>query len=172
MLLALVIGCEIAFWVFLLLGLAVRYVARQRMLGAIILACVPLVDIVLLLATFLHLRSGVTADITDGLAAAYLGVCVAFGPSIIRRMDARVAHRFAGGPPAPRPPKYGVSSLLGFASAATARTGQYRRPFSWRRPGRVVIATVVRTQPRPNSGNWACYAARSVISTYTERLSR
>jgi len=107
MLLALIIGCEIAFWVFLLLGLTVRYVARQRRLGAVILACVPVIDFVLLAATFLHLRGGATPDITDGLAAAYIGVSVAFGPSIIRRMDARFAHRFAGGPPAPRPPKYG-----------------------------------------------------------------
>lgn len=107
MILALIIGCEIAFWLFLLLGLAVRYLARQRTLGAIILACVPLIDLVLLVATFLHLRGGATPDITDGLAAAYIGVSIAFGPTIIRRMDARFAHRFADGPPAPRPPKYG-----------------------------------------------------------------
>jgi hypothetical protein len=127
MLLALIVGCEIAFWVFLLLGLAVRYVARRPRLGALILVCVPLIDLVLLTATFLHLRSGATADIADGLAAAYIGVSVAFGPSIIRRMDTRFAHRFAGGPPAPRPPEY----------------GRERTRYEWREFGRAAIAWAV-----------------------------
>jgi hypothetical protein len=127
MLLALIIGCEIAFWIFLLLGLAVRYLARQRTLGTVILACVPLIDLVLLVATFLHLRGGAAPEITDGLAAAYIGVSVAFGPSIIRRIDARFAHRFAGGPLAPKPPKY----------------GKERTRHEWQEFGKAVVAWVV-----------------------------
>lgn len=73
----------------------------------VLLASVPLVDLVLLVATILHLRGGGTADVTHGLAAAYIGVSVAFGPSIIARTDARFAHRFAGGPAPQRPPRYG-----------------------------------------------------------------
>jgi hypothetical protein len=107
MLLVLIIACETAFWLFLLLGLLLRYVARLRRTGALVLACVPLIDVVLLVATVLHLRSGASPDITDGLAAAYIGVSVAFGPSTLRRMDARFAHRFAQAPPPRRRPKYG-----------------------------------------------------------------
>ncbi len=89
-----------------------------------LLVCVPLIDLILLFATILHLRSGVTADETDGLAAAYIGVSVAFGPSMIRWADARFAHRFAGGPPVQRPPKRG---------GARARCGwqEFRKAALW-----------------------------------------
>jgi hypothetical protein len=106
-LLAVTVGCEIAFWVLLLLGLAVRYLARRPRLGAAILLCVPLIDLLLLVVSVLYLRSGGTPDATTGLAAAYIGVSVAFGPGIIQRMDARFAHRYGEGPPAAKPPKYG-----------------------------------------------------------------
>jgi hypothetical protein len=107
-LLAVIVGCEIAFWVVLVLGLAVRYLGRRPRLGAAILVGVPLVDLVLLVVTVLHLRMGGTPDATTGLAAAYIGVSVAFGPSIIARMDARFAHRYGGGPPVQKPPRYGA----------------------------------------------------------------
>lgn len=107
MLLVIIAGCEIGFWVVLLTGLTARYLLGLRRVGAALLVCVPLVDLVLLVATILHLRRGATADFTHGLAAAYIGVSVAFGPSTIRWADARFAHRFAGGPPPPRPRRYG-----------------------------------------------------------------
>jgi hypothetical protein len=106
-LLLLIVGCEIAFWVFLLAGLAVRYPARRPRLGALLLAFVPLIDLFLLGATVIHLRSGAVADVTDGLAAAYIGFSVAFGPDLVRRMDARFAYRFAQAPKPPRPLRYG-----------------------------------------------------------------
>ena len=108
MLLAVIVGCEVAFWILLLLGLAVRYLARRPRLGAALLVCVPLVDLLLLVVTVLYLRSGGTPDVTTGLAAAYIGVSVAFGPGIIARMDARFAHHYGGGPPVQKPPRYGV----------------------------------------------------------------
>lgn len=107
MLLLLIIACEISFWVFLLLGLVARYLFRLRRFSATLLLCVPLIDLMLFFATIFHLHSGVTADQTDGLAAAYIGVSVAFGTSMIRWADARFARRFAGGPLVPRPPRYG-----------------------------------------------------------------
>jgi hypothetical protein len=103
-----IVGCEIAFWVLLVGGLAVRYLARRPRLGAAILVCVPLVDLLLLVVTVLHLRAGGTPDATTGLAAAYIGVSLAFGPSIIQRMDARFAHRYGNGPPAAKRPRYGA----------------------------------------------------------------
>jgi hypothetical protein len=107
-LLGVIVGCEIAFWVLLLLGLVLRYPARRPGLGAAVLVCVPLVDAVLLVVTVLHLRAGAPPDDATGLAAAYIGASVAFGPGIVRRLDARFAHRHGGGPPAGKPPRYGA----------------------------------------------------------------
>lgn len=98
MLVGVIIACEIGFWVVLLAGLATRYVLRRPWTGAVLLLCVPLVDLVLLWATVLDLRQGAVADWSHGLAAVYLGFSVAFGHDIIRRADQRFAHRFAGGP--------------------------------------------------------------------------
>jgi len=62
---------------------------------------------VLLAATVVDLRRGATATAAHGLAAAYIGFSVAFGHGIVRWADERFAHRFAGGPPPQRPPRYG-----------------------------------------------------------------
>jgi hypothetical protein len=107
MLVAVILGAEVAFWLFLLAGLAARYLLRRPMVGLALLLCTLLVDLVVLVATVLHLRGGATAAFTHGLAAAYLGFSVAFGNSMIRWADVRFAHRFAGGPPPVRVPKSG-----------------------------------------------------------------
>lgn len=113
MILAIIIACEIGFWVFLGAGLVSRYLLNLRKLGAALLICVPLIDLVLLAATVIDLRGGATANFTHGLAAAYLGFSVAFGHSVIRWADVRFAHRFAGGP-SPKPePKYGWPYVIG-----------------------------------------------------------
>ncbi|MET8311512.1 hypothetical protein [Micromonospora sp. NPDC005173] len=107
MLVAVIIGCEIGFWVVLAAGLVARYPLRRPRLGAALLVCVPLVDLALLAATVIDLRRGATAGFSHGLAAAYLGFSVAFGHSMVRWADQRFAHRFAGGPPPVRPPRHG-----------------------------------------------------------------
>ncbi|MFG3423578.1 hypothetical protein ACIBTZ_33195 [Micromonospora sp. NPDC049460] len=107
MLLGIIVACEIGFWVVLAAGLVARYPLRRPRLGAALLVCVPLVDLVLLAASALDLRRGATADVTHGLAAAYLGFSVAFGHSMVRWADQRFAHRFAGGPPPVKPPRHG-----------------------------------------------------------------
>ncbi|MFE9582330.1 hypothetical protein ACFYO1_38540 [Nocardia sp. NPDC006044] len=104
---ALIIGCEVGFWVLLLLGLAVRYLTSARRLSNVLLASVPLVDVVLLTASVIDLRRGGEASLTHGLAAIYIGVSIAFGPQMIDWADQRFAHRFAGGPAPVRPPKAG-----------------------------------------------------------------
>jgi hypothetical protein len=77
----------------------------------VLLAAVPLVDLVLLVATVLDLQRGAVATAAHGLAAAYIAFSVAFGHRTIRAMDARVAHRFAGGP-APEPtPRRGAEAV-------------------------------------------------------------
>ena len=103
----LIVACEIAFWVVLASGLLARYALRRPRLGGALLVGVPVVDLVLVVACAIDLRTGGTPGMTHSLAAAYLGVSVAFGPYLVERADAWFAHRFAGGPKPPRPPRYG-----------------------------------------------------------------
>jgi len=107
MLVLVIVAAEIAFWVLLVGGLAARYLLRRRRLSTALLIGAPLVDLVLLVATVIDLGRGTTATSAHGLAAAYIGFSVAFGPSLIRWADERFAHRFAGGPPPWRPPRGG-----------------------------------------------------------------
>jgi hypothetical protein len=129
MLLVVIVAAEIGFWVLLAAGLATRYLLGRRRLGAILLASVPVVDLVLLTATVIDLRGGATADFTHGLAAAYIGFSVAFGHSLIRWADQRFAHRFAGGPPPWRPP----------------RRGPARARYEWREFGKAALAFSIST---------------------------
>ncbi|MFI0479917.1 hypothetical protein [Actinomadura sp. 9N215] len=127
MLIAIIGACEVGFWVVLAAGLVARYPLRLRRTGAALLICVPLVDVVLLAATAIDLRGGGTAGFAHGLAAAYIGYSVAFGHSMVRWADERFAHRFAGGPPPRRKPKYGGARVR----------------YEWREFGKAVAATAV-----------------------------
>jgi len=127
MLIPIIIACEIGFWVLLGAGLTARYLLRRPRLGAALLVSVPLVDLILLIATAIDLRGGATAGFTHGLAAAYIGFSLAFGHDLIRWADARFAHRFAGGPPPPTPARYGRERALR----------------EWRDFGKAVLAWVI-----------------------------
>ncbi|TDC57713.1 hypothetical protein E1281_04015 [Actinomadura sp. KC345] len=127
MLIAIIVACEVGFWVVLGAGLLARYPLRMRRTGAVLLLCVPLVDLVLLAATAIDLRGGATAGMAHGLAAAYLGYSVAFGHSMVRWADERFAHRFAGGPPPRGKPKYGRARIR----------------YEWREFGKAAIATAI-----------------------------
>lgn len=98
MILIVIIACEIAFWVAIAMGMVARYPLRRPRLGLILLASVPLIDLVLLIATAVHLRSGATAGAEHGLAAIYIGFSLAYGHRLIGWADVRFAHRFADGP--------------------------------------------------------------------------
>ncbi|MEU5263348.1 hypothetical protein [Amycolatopsis sp. NPDC021455] len=119
---AVIAAGEVGFWVFIAAGLAVRYVLRARRVSAVLLAMVPLVDVVVLVATVLDLSAGGEPGFTHGLAAVYLGFSVVFGPSMVRWADERFAHRFAGGPP---PPK---------------RQGREKLRHEWREWGKCLLA--------------------------------
>jgi hypothetical protein len=136
MLLALIVASEIGFWVFLGAGLAARYLLRWRRVSTVLLTAVPLIDVVLLVATIIDLRRGAEPEWGHGLAALYIGFSVAFGKSLIRWADQRFAHRFADGPAPWKPPKYGRAKLryewvsfgramLGWAVAAALLGGGY-----------------------------------------------
>jgi len=103
----LVVACEVAFWVFLAAAVVLRYALRMRRTSTVLLLCEPLLEVVLLVATVGDLLRGSEATWTHGLAALYLGFTVAFGRRTVRAVDARVAHRFFGGPEPVRPPKHG-----------------------------------------------------------------
>ncbi|WP_248959666.1 hypothetical protein [Sphaerisporangium perillae] len=109
MILAVIVGCEIGFWVLLALGLLARYALRARRLGGALLLCVPLVDVVLLVATVADLRTGGSATYSHGLAAAYIAYSVVFGHRTLRWADEVAAHRLAGGPPPRKPPAGGMA---------------------------------------------------------------
>jgi hypothetical protein len=107
MLYIVIICCEIFFWVFLISGLLFRYVLKKPKAGLVLLALSPVVDTVLLVTTVIDLRNGAAAAPVHALAAIYLGMSIVYGKRIIAWADARFAHRFGGGEPPQKPPKYG-----------------------------------------------------------------
>ncbi|MEV4992002.1 hypothetical protein [Streptomyces niveus] len=112
MIVTLIIICEVGFWVLLGLGLALRYFARMPRASVAVLLCEPLLEILLLVVTAIDLKNGAEPDWKHGLAAVYIGFSVALGPELIKWADGRFAHRFAGGPPPVRPPKYGKARMV------------------------------------------------------------
>lgn len=80
-------------------------------MGGALLLCVPLLDIVLLVATVISVRSGAEPDIWHGLSATYLGLTVVYGHSTLRWADRKFARRF-GGEVRPAPaPLYGRQAI-------------------------------------------------------------
>jgi hypothetical protein len=123
----LIVACEVAFWVLLAAGLAFRYVFGMPRVGLALLLCEPLLELVLFVVTAVDLRGGAEPDWKHGLAAVYIGFTVGLGHSTMRWADARFAHRFAGGPPPVRPPRYGTA----------------RAVHEWKVAGRWILAAVV-----------------------------
>lgn len=107
----LVVACEIGFWVVLAAGLVARYPLRRPRLGAALLLCVPLVDLVLVSASLADVARGTEPGFSHGLAAVYLGFTVAFGHRLVRWADVRFAHRYADGPAPVRGPRDGLAAL-------------------------------------------------------------
>lgn len=103
MILAVIIACEIGFWAAVIGGLAARYLLKARPLGAALLVCAPLIDVVLLAAVTAHLAAGATASWHHGLAALYIGFSVAYGHRMVAWADTRFAYRFTGGPAPEKP---------------------------------------------------------------------
>jgi hypothetical protein len=108
----LIVACEVAFWVLLAAGLSFRYLLRMPRVGLALLLCEPLLEVLLFTVTAIDLKNGAEPDWKHGLAAVYIGFTVGLGHSTIKWADARFAHRFAGGPPPVRPPKYGTARAV------------------------------------------------------------
>ncbi|MEV6696522.1 hypothetical protein AB0M68_05050 [Streptomyces sp. NPDC051453] len=127
MIVTLIVACEIGFWVLLAAGLALRYVAKMPRTSVGVLLCEPLLEVVLFVVTAMDLENGAEPDWKHGLAAVYIGFSVGLGHSTVTWVDARVAHRFAGGPPPVKPPRYGAA----------------RAAHEWRTAARWILACAV-----------------------------
>lgn len=122
---AFIIGCEVAFWILVLAGLACRYLWGKKRLGAVLLIGTPMIDLALLVATFVDLRGGAEATLMHGLAAVYIGVSIAFGHSMIRWADIRFAYWAKRGPQPPRAPRHGAEH------ARRERQSWFRHLIAW-----------------------------------------
>lgn len=107
----LIIGCEVSFWLMLILGLAARYLLQRKKLSHILLLTLPALDLALLFFTAIDLGSGTPASFVHGLAAAYVGFTVAFGGIAVSWADQRFAHRFANAPAPSKAPTRGWPAL-------------------------------------------------------------
>lgn len=125
MLLAVIAGCEIGFWVLLAAGMVTRYLLRRPRLGLVLLAMVPLVDVVLLIASVIDIRTGGEPSFKHSLAAIFIGVSVGFGHQSLKWADGWAAYRFAGGP-RPQKPKKGTRE-----KARHERQGWYRHVLAY-----------------------------------------
>lgn len=111
MLYALIVACEIGFWVILLIALVVRYVLRKDLWSRALLLCLPLIDVAILVFTALDLRRGAATTFAHGLAAAYVGFTVCFGGLAVRWADVHFAYRFAAGPVPEKAPSRGWGAV-------------------------------------------------------------
>ncbi|MFF8287764.1 hypothetical protein ACF068_00850 [Streptomyces sp. NPDC016309] len=109
MVVALIVICEVGFWVLLAAGLAVRYLLRMPRTGAALLLGEPLLEVVLLVVTAMDLKNGADPSAEHGLAALYIGYTVGHGHRTVKWLDGHAAHRLAGGPRPVGPPRYGMA---------------------------------------------------------------
>ncbi|MFJ3904793.1 hypothetical protein [Streptomyces sp. NPDC090025] len=130
MIVLLIAICEVGFWVLLAAGLAARYVLKMPRLGLALLLCEPLLEVVLLVATAIDLKNGADPSWKHGLAAVYIGYTVGHGHRTVKWLDGHAAHRFGGGPPPVKPPRYGMARArhegevwLGSVVAAAVASG-------------------------------------------------
>ncbi|MFF2850603.1 hypothetical protein ACFVT5_30375 [Streptomyces sp. NPDC058001] len=109
MIVTLIVICEVGFWVLLAAGLLLRYGLRMPRTSVAVLLCEPVLEVVLLVVSAIDLKNGAEPDWKHGLAALYIGYTVAYGHYTIQWIDGHVRHRFAGGPPPKKPPRYGMA---------------------------------------------------------------
>ena len=101
--------CEVGFWVLVIGGLCLRYVARMRRASTIVLALLPVLDLVLVAAVALDLHYLVTASgnggvLEDQCALGQAALALASTPVLTSQVlrDAVTAHgsELAGWPDA------------------------------------------------------------------------
>ena len=142
MLLAVIAACEIGFWVLLAAGLATRYLLRLPKAGMVLLAGVPLVDVVMLVASVIDIQRGGEPSFKHSLAAIFIGVSVGFGHQTLKWADKWAAHYLAGAPRPVKPPKGGRGAgpprarrLVPSPARVRRRLRHHARPRRPLRPG-------------------------------------
>jgi hypothetical protein len=108
---ALIVACEVGFWVVLAVALACRYLLRRQRLSTGLLLGLPVIDLTLLGAAVTDVATGAEPNAGHGLAGLYLGLTVAFGHVTVRWADGWAAHRLSGAPRPPRPPRRGAAAV-------------------------------------------------------------
>lgn len=83
----LIVACEIAFWVVILVGLTLRYVFKRKKLSLLFFTSVPLIDLILLVVAGLDIYFGAKPTAAHAIAAVYIGSSIAFGKSMIAWLD-------------------------------------------------------------------------------------
>ncbi|HZX06911.1 2TM domain-containing protein [Kribbella sp.] len=91
----------------LVAGLVTRYLLRLRRTGMVLLAAVPLVDVVLLVASIVDIQRGAAPSFKHSLAAIFVGVSIGFGHQTLKWADKWAAHFMAGAPRPAKLPKKG-----------------------------------------------------------------
>jgi hypothetical protein len=102
-----------------------RYLFRMPKAGLVLLAAVPLVDVVMLVASVLDIQRGGEPGFKHSLAAIFIGVSVGFGHQSLKWADKWAAHHFGGAPRPVKPPKKGPER------ARRERAGWYRHLLSY-----------------------------------------
>ncbi|MDK8181811.1 hypothetical protein [Paenibacillus sp. UMB4589-SE434] len=152
----LILACEIGFWVFILLGLFVRYKLKQPTLGAVLLLCTPIIDVLLIVFTVIDLRNGAEANVFHSLAAVYVGATIAFGKSMVQWADNRFIHLFGDGFQRPAQP----SRQTHPSRAKKERLGWYRHVLAWA-IGIALLGSIIWIVDRPTATDTMLGTARS-----------
>ncbi|SHF42444.1 hypothetical protein [Streptoalloteichus hindustanus] len=104
MFLAVVIGCEVGFWVLLLAGLLTRYLLRAPRVGAALLLLAAGTQVVLLVTGAVDLAGGSTASIAHVIAAVAVAIAAVSGRHHLHTADRWVRRRLGRDQEAPAPP--------------------------------------------------------------------
>jgi hypothetical protein len=132
----LIIACEVGFWVLVLAGLLARYVFHKKKLGAFLLICTPIVDLILLFSTVIDLKNGAVATTVHGIAAIYIAISIVYGHSMIKWADEKFAYKYAGGEKPIKQKRYGRDH------AKHERQGWYRHVLAWMIGGSIIAAVI------------------------------
>lgn len=159
----LIVACEIGFWLFIAAGLAARYVFKRKKAGIVLLACTPLIDLLLLAATVADLQRGAVATVYHGLAAIYIGVSLVYGKRMIEWADRRFAYRFAGGPKPVKRKTYGAEH------ARVERAGWFRHFLAWLIGSALLLLITVYTDRGTQTLEWMLESFREETFQFDSR---
>lgn len=84
-----IVACEVGFWVLILAGLVTRYIFNRKKAGFILLAMIPVLDLVLILITGIDLYNGAKPTVAHSIAPVYLAISVIYGKDMIQWADER-----------------------------------------------------------------------------------